>query len=110
MPIPVKLKQQREADYRINFINRLANLAVDEVVSITQEVLGVELDAKNFSVAAFHNYCNHLITDKVNIDEGKYEPHAMYMRVYLRELMLKMKFMFQIIPRPHQIIEVPSHE
>jgi hypothetical protein len=106
MPVPVEMKQKREAEYRIQFMSRLSVLAADEVLSITQEVMG-QLHFENKTVAApFHAYCDHLLREGIDIKEGEYEPHPMYMRAYLLDLLRTIKIFILNIPRPNQIVEV----
>jgi hypothetical protein len=121
MPIPVELKQKREAEHRINFMSRLSVLAADEVLSIAQEVMGysamssinrigdTDPRAKIIPVA-FHTYCNHLLNERIPIKDGAYEPHPMYMRAFMLDLLKTVKGFIQTIPRPYQMVEVPSHE
>jgi hypothetical protein len=91
MPIPCHIKTERTAKARLEFMQRLSELAGPEVLSITQEVFAdINVPAK-MGAAAFHTYCNSLLNEGIEIPEGKYEPHPMYMRAYIRDVLITLQ-------------------
>jgi hypothetical protein len=85
------INQEQCKETRLELIQRLTPLAVAEVLSTAQEVFGLLDVPRRLGVVAFHAYCNSLVTDNIKIEPGKYEPHAGYMRAYLRALLINLK-------------------
>jgi hypothetical protein len=89
------INQEENKETRLALIQRLTPLAVADVLSTAQEVFGLVDVPRRLGVVAFHAYCTSLVKDNIYIEPGQYEPHPMYMRAYLRVLLINLKAVMQ---------------
>ena len=70
---------------------QLAEIAGVDAMSLTHEAIGNSEHEAMYAAYAFREYCHHLFDNDIRLPSGKYEPHAMYFRVWMLRRVKELK-------------------
>lgn len=90
MPMPSEIKERRAYAQR-RALEKEVLKALVIYKSVVGEVFGSGKEPSQLFIPIFEMYCKDIQVNNIKIEPGEIEPHAMYLRAYMKSILIKLK-------------------